>query len=317
MQREVDAIINPVAGNGKAARIWPRVERQLSGHQIQAHEHRTARAGEAAEIARRLRDEGRDDIVVVGGDGTVNETVNGLLAGDPALARETVISVIPCGTGRDFSRSIGIRSIDQAIVTAIDGKVRAIDVALARFATPDGETSRYFVNVGDVGLGAETAAYINHHERYAKLLGGFLTYFIGAIRTIAVYQPRLATVRVDGKIIHQGPLEIAFLANGRFHAGGMDVAPWSSNSDGELDVLVLRRVPKLVLMGSLLPKVYRGLHVGHPAVVNARGETIEVDGPEPLAIEMDGEQPGTTTLTVTVAKRALNVRVPDKGDDLR
>lgn len=311
MQREIDAIINPVAGNGKAARIWPRIERELRGHGISIREHRTTRSGEATAFARRLRDEGRTEIVVIGGDGTVNETVNGLLADDPALAQSTILSVIPCGTGRDFSRSIGIRSMDEAIATAIDGKVTSIDVALARFVTSEGESVRYFVNVGDVGLGAETAAYINAHERYSKLLGGFLTYLIGALRTIVVYQPRVATVRVDGQIVHQGPLEIAFLANGRFHAGGMDVAPWSSNRDGLLDVLVLRRVPKPVLMGSLLPKVYRGLHVGHPAVICARGETIEVDGPEPLAVEMDGEQPGTTSLKATVAKRALNVRVPD------
>lgn len=311
MQREIDAIINPVAGNGKAARIWPRVEQQLRGHGIELREHRTTRSGDATVIAQRLRDEGRTEIVVIGGDGTVNETVNGLLAGDPSLARTIVLSVIPCGTGRDFSRSIGIESLDQAIATTADGKVSAIDVAHARFMTADGEQERYFVNVGDVGLGATTAAYINAHERYAKLLGGFLTYLIGAVRTIVVYQPRPATVRVDGRVVHEGPLEIAFLANGRFHAGGMEVAPWCSNRDGMLDVHLLRRVPKLILMFSLLPKVYRGFHVGHPAVISTRGETIEIDSPQPLAFEMDGEQPGTTRLRATVMKRALNVRIPD------
>lgn len=323
MARQLHAIVNPTSGNGRAGRRWPALARQLRTLGIDLYEHLTRGPGDAAIIAARLLSDGVDEIVVVGGDGTLNETVNGLFAvpgshaargpgraaaGDPEpFCVGTVVSILPCGTGRDFSRSLGIRDLDHALAVLMHEEPVALDVGRISYQAGAARRERYFLNVADVGLGAEAAAYIN---RGSKALGGFLAYLVGAARTMLVFQGKVAHVVVDGEVVHDGPMAMVVLANGRFHAGGMDLAPLASLTDGQFDVLILRDVPKRTLLGSLLPSVYRGKHVEHPAVRYLRGRQVEIDGDGALLFEADGEQPGTTGLNALVLPGALRVRVP-------
>ncbi len=245
--------------------------------------------------------------MVVGGDGTLNEVVNGILEEDDVATADVVLSLIPCGTGRDFARSLGIRGPEHAVDIIATGSVKAVDVGSITYTQANVQARRFFVNVADVGLGAETAAWMN---RSSKRLGGFLGYLVAATRTILVFSGRPARVTVDGAVVHDGPVAMVVLANGRYFAGGMLIAPNASLCDGKFDIFVLDDVPKHTLLLSLLPSVYRGKHVGHPAVHYYQGASVEIHSPESLPFEVDGEQPGSTEIFATVRRGSLKVRVP-------
>jgi len=305
MIQEVDAIINPASGNGRTQRVWPGVAGRLRARGITVREHLTSAPGDATRLARDLVLGGAREILVAGGDGTLNEVVNGLFDDGRALAPDVVVSVVPCGTGRDFSRSLGIRNTDHALSVLTDGKVYTVDVGRITYQEDGAARNRYFLNVADVGLGAETAALLN---RSSKALGPFLAYFLGAARTILTFRGHVARVVVDGQTIFHGPIGMVVLANGRYHAGGMDMAPMASLTDGLFEVLVLREVPRRILLGSLLPRVYRGRHIGHAAVLHLTGREVMVEAEGTLLFECDGEQPGATDIRAVVLPRSLRVR---------
>lgn len=305
--RRLHVIINPASGNGRTRRAWPVIDRRLRRLGYEVDFRMTERNGDGARLGREAVQAGVDEIAVVGGDGTLNEVVNGLFAASHGDPPEIILTVLPAGTGRDFSRSIGIRSFDHALETLGNGTVAQLDVGRIDFSSDDGLQTRYFVNAGDVGLGAETAALLNQSS---KLLGGKLSYMLGAVRMILRYRGRPARVTVDGELMHDGAVTMVCLANGRFHAGGMLMAPGASMTDGHFDVLVLRDAPKYALLGSILPSVYFGRHINHPAISHRHGKVVSIEAGEPLRFEVDGEQPGTTDLTATVLPGALRVRIP-------
>lgn len=307
MDHEWHAIVNPTSGGGRTRKIWPRIAERMRENGFRLHLHETSHVGDATDIARRIVAEGVRDIAVVGGDGTLNEVVNGILEEDEVATADVVLSLVPCGTGRDFARSLGIRGPEHAIEVIRTGSVKAVDVGSITYAKANAQSRRYFVNVADVGLGAETAAWMNGSS---KRLGGFLGYLIAATRTILVFSGRPARVMVDNVIVHDGPVGMVVMANGKYFAGGMLIAPDASLCDGQFDIFVLDDVPKRMLLLSLLPKVYRGKHVGHPAVHYYQGGSVEIQSPESLPFEVDGEQPGSTDISVTVRRGSLKVRVP-------
>jgi len=303
------AIINPAAGSGRAGRTWPRLRQELTALGLTVHDVLTQAPGQAIRLAEQLVTEGARELIVVGGDGTLNEVVNGII--DPQgrpRRRDLVITPVPCGTGRDFARLFGITRPEQLASLLLNGERCHVDVGVLDFRTPDGNLARRcFVNMADIGLGAETAAWVSTST---KRLGGFLSYLIGAGRTILRHRSHPLELSVDGVVVYRGPAMMVALANGRFHAGGMRLAPMASVSDGRLEVFVLRDVPRRELLFRLLPAVYRGRHIGHPAVQHWQGQVVTIHAHVPLRIEMDGEQPGTTDVTAGVLHRVLTVRVP-------
>ncbi len=307
MDQEWHAIVNPVSGGGRTRKIWPKIADNMRAQGFRLHIHETSGVGDATDIARRIVAEGIRDIVVVGGDGTLNEVVNGIIEKDAVSTADVVLSLIPCGTGRDFARTLGIQSPEHAVDVIQSGSVQSVDIGSITYSSEGREIQRFFVNVADVGLGAETAAWMNHSS---KRLGGFLGYLVAATRTILVFNGRQTRVTIDGNEIHDGPADMVVLANGRFFAGGMQIAPTASVCDGMFDVFVLDDVAKHTLLLSLLPKVYRGKHVGHPAVHHYQGTTVEIHSPDALPFEVDGEQPGSTDIYATVRRGSLKVRAP-------
>jgi diacylglycerol kinase (ATP) len=307
MDHEWHAIVNPVSGGGKTRKVWPQIAERMRQNGFRLHLHETSRVGDATDIARRIVAEGVREIVVVGGDGTLNEVVNGVLEEDQVACADVVLSLIPCGTGRDFARTIGIRDADHAVDVLAGGEVAAVDIGSIEYSRSGEKSRRFFVNVADVGLGAETAAWMN---RSSKRLGGFLGYLMAATRTILVFSGRPARVTIDDVVVHDGPVGMVVMANGKYFAGGMLIAPNASICDGKFDVFVLDDVPKHTLLLSLLPSVYRGKHVGHRSVHHYQGATVQIQSPEELPFEVDGEQPGSTDIYATVRCASLKVRTP-------
>jgi YegS/Rv2252/BmrU family lipid kinase len=210
--------------------------------------------------------------------------------------------VLPSGTGQDFGRTYGIPSrFDAAVEVALHGGTRTIDVGRAQF--PGG--SRYFANVGSVGMSGAVAARAN---RTSKALGGRLTFFYALTREFLAWQNTEVTVTLDGGE-RRGPMHDVIVANGRWHGGGMLLAPDAATDDGLFEVVLIGDVGKLDFL-TTAPKLYKGGHVHHRKVEVLRSARVEVDAPSPLPIEVDGEQVGTTRALFEIVPGALRVRVP-------
>jgi diacylglycerol kinase (ATP) len=243
--------------------------------------------------------EARDSLlVVIGGDGTVNEVVNGVAETDAEVA------VLPSGTGQDFGRTHGIPSrFDDAVRVALGGETRTID--LGRVHLEDG-TSRFFANVGSAGMSGAVARRAN---AMTKVLGGKATFFYALTREFLAWQNTHVVVELDGGVRREGPMHDVIVANGRWHGGGMKLAPEAQQDDGLFDVVLIGDVTKLDFL-STAPKLYSGRYLSHSKVELLRSATAAVSAAEPLPLEVDGEPIGTTPARFEVVRSALRLRVP-------
>jgi len=249
--------------------------------------------------------DGAELLVVVGGDGSINEVVNGI--GESANVE---LAVIARGTGWDFIRTFDIpRDLDGAIDVALEGDVREIDLGVASFRSWAGEDARsYFANVASAGISGAIAKRANESS---KALGGRVSYYWSTFAVFFGWQTGDMTVTVDGES-REGRMIDAMVANGRYLGGGMMMCPEAEPDDSLFDVLIIGDVTKRDLL-FVLPKTYKGKHLPHPRLEELRGRVVTIDAPEPLPIELDGEQPGTTPVRFEILPKALRVRVPQQG----
>jgi diacylglycerol kinase (ATP) len=259
--------------------------------------------GEIADLAERAARGGAELVVVVGGDGTINEAVNGLLRVDepPELA------VIARGTGDDFVRTHGIpTAVEGAIEVALNGSGRPVDAGRVAYRERDGSPgTRDFANVGSVGMSGAVARRANSTS---KALGGRLTFFYALTREFVVWRNTEVAVEVDAETRH-GRMHDVVVANGGYHGGAMKLAPDARPDDGLFDVVLIGDVSKLDFL-TTAPKLYSGRHIGHPKVEVLRGARVVVDAPVALPLETDGEVLGTTPARFEIVPRAYRVRVP-------
>jgi diacylglycerol kinase (ATP) len=237
-------------------------------------------------------------LVVVGGDGTVNEVVNAV------AGTEAEIAVLPAGTGQDLARSQGIPAdFDDAVRVALAGEPRTIDVGRVELA---GGESRYFANVGSVGMSGAVARRAN---TMTKRLGGKATFFYALTREFLAWRNTQVTVVLDDGARRGGAMHDVIVANGRWHGGGMKLAPDARQDDGLFDVVLIGDVTKLDFL-TTAPKLYSGKYLAHPKVELLRSSSLAVTAAEPLPLEVDGEPIGTTPARFEVVPAALRLRVP-------
>jgi diacylglycerol kinase (ATP) len=243
--------------------------------------------------------EARDSLlVVIGGDGTVNEVVNGIAGADAEIA------VLPCGTGQDFGRTHGIpNDFDDAVRVVLDGATRTID--LGRVELDDG-TSRLFANVGSAGMSGAVARRAN---TMTKRFGGRATFFYALTREFLAWENTRVLVGLADGVRREGPMHDVIVANGRYHGGGMKLAPDAQQNDGVFDVVLIGDVTKPDFV-TTAPKLYSGRYLSHPKVELLSSPTVTIDAAEPLPLEIDGEPIGTTPARFEILPSALRVRVP-------
>ncbi|MGH3024734.1 MAG: diacylglycerol/lipid kinase family protein, partial [Gaiellaceae bacterium] len=263
------------------------------------------RPGHAAELARQAASEGARLVVAVGGDGTVNEIANGLLAAGGEEPPE--LAVIPRGTGTDFVRHFRIpRDLDRAVAAALSGGVRTIDAGRVTYRAWSGEdVSAHFVNSASAGMSGAVAQRANASS---KALGGKASFLWATLAVFARWHASELEVEVDEER-RSGLMYDAIVANCRYLGGGMAMCPEAEPDDGLLDVLLIGDITRRDL-ALTLPKVYRGTHLPHPKAEALRGRRVAVDGATPLPVELDGEQPGTTPAVFEIVPAALRLRVP-------
>lgn len=292
-QPAIQILINPVAGGGRSLGIWRRIGPQAAEMHPGVRAEMTGGPGHATLLAKEAVAAGCGRVLIVGGDGTVQEAVAGLLGTD------TAVGVIPAGTGNDFSRTHRIpRDPLAALKVAMGGPARRFDVGLVN--------GRPFVNVAGVGFDAEVAAWCKHRTR---LLSGPAIYVAGIFRHLLSFSPQELSVSLDGREFTQRCLLLA-VGNGRYYGGGMMMCPGAQPDDGLFDVCVGGNVGKLETL-RLLPLVFSGRHVERPKVATYRARRVTVASSVPLSIHADGEPTGMLPAVFEIVQRALLVAVPD------
>jgi YegS/Rv2252/BmrU family lipid kinase len=249
-------------------------------------------------LSRAAREAGDSLLVVVGGDGTVNEVVNGI-AGTGAE-----IAVLASGTGQDFARSHGIPTrLADAVGVVLAGETRTID--LGRVEVADG-TDRFFANVGSVGMSGAVARRAN---TMSKRLGGRATFFYALTREFLAWQNTEVTVRPAAGEERRGRMHDVIVANGLWHGGGMKLAPAARQDDGLFDVVLIGDITKLDFV-TTAPKLYSGRYLSHPKVELIHSPSVAIEAAQPLPVEVDGEPIGTTPARFEIVPSALRLRVP-------
>jgi YegS/Rv2252/BmrU family lipid kinase len=294
-------LVNPASDNGATGKRWPELAHRAARLGLTGETLLSERPGHLMELARAAVDDGATLVVAVGGDGTLNEVVNGVAGLDVDVA------TIPLGTGMDFGRTHRIPTkFEDAVRVALAGTPRTIDAGRVSFRTWGGEdVQRWFANVGSVGMSGAVAQRANG---MSKALGGKATFFYALTRVFFEWENTDVTVRFDGQE-RSGRMHDVIVANGVWHGGGMMLAPDARPDDGAFDVVMIGDVGKADFL-TTAPKLYKGKHVNHPKVEVVRTARVEVDAAEHLPIELDGEQVGTTPATFEVVPGAVRVRVP-------
>ena len=278
-------------------RGWPKLAHRAEALGLSGDALLSERPGQLGQLAAQAADAGASVVVAVGGDGTVNEIVQGLAGRDGVE-----LAVIPRGTGWDFVRTYGIpRDLDGAIAVARNGRARQIDLGRAAY----GEGQSYFANIASAGMSGAIAKRANETS---KALGGKVSYAWATLTVFARWRNDEVRVSVDGEQ-REGRMHDVVVANGRYFGGGMMICPHAEPDDGLFDVLTIGDLTKRDLLLTL-PKTYKGRHLPHPKAELLRGARVEIDAPRPLPVELDGEQPGTTPVVFEVVPKALRLRVP-------
>jgi YegS/Rv2252/BmrU family lipid kinase len=297
-------VVNPASSNGSTGRRWPELAQRAASLGLTGETLFSERPGHAIELAEQAARAGASLVVAVGGDGTLNETVNGIVRSGAAAE----LATIPLGTGMDFVRTYGIPTrFEDAVAVAREGVVRTIDVGRVAFSLWDGAPAeRYYANVGSVGMSAAVAQRANG---MSKALGGRATFFYALVRVFLEWQNGVVRVELGDGTTRDARMHDVIVANGRQHGGGMKLAPGAQPDDGLFDVVLVGDINKVDFL-TTAPKIYRGTYLAHPKVELVRSARVSVDADGRLPIELDGEQVGTTPARFEIVSGALRIRVP-------
>lgn len=300
-------IVNPVSANGTTAKEWPQFRKLLLENGYIFEDAITEYPGHAADLSRNALKAGYTTIMSVGGDGTLNEVVNGFFENGQPVAENSRLVVFSRGTGCDFIRTLGIKKGSEDLLAILArNEEKQIDVGCAKLIEEDGKTSdRYFINVADTGIGAETANRVNRHT---KLLKGLLSFMLGTVSTIILYKNKNLEVVIDDENVLSGRMSSVIIANGRYFGGGMKVAPDALLDDGVFDVFIFGDLSKTDMIKSF-PLIYDGKHLTHPKVRFFRGRKVKVRSGGKGLIEVDGEIPGSNDAEFVLMQKALKILV--------
>jgi diacylglycerol kinase (ATP) len=259
--------------------------------------------GHAEEIAREAVRDGFDQVVAAGGDGTLNEVVNGLAEGFGRVR----LGLLPLGTGNDFARSIGVPAdLEGALAVLEAGRVQALDVAVVAF---DGR-SRHFINMAAGGFGGE----VSEKAAEAKERWGPLAYMRAAVGALGELQGFRTTLTLNGAETLDLETYNVVLSNGRYVAAGIPAAPQAVLDDGLLEVMIVptTTMPQIAM---LVPTVLLGRHTGSDLLLFRKATRVEIQSDPPMAWNVDGEVIGEGRAIFEVLPRALEVVVgPDEEE---
>jgi diacylglycerol kinase (ATP) len=276
-------IVNPAAGAGRTRKKWPQIMARLKSIGLRFEHDFTEAPKHAVELAKDAVKQGYDTVVSVGGDGTINEVVNGLY--DSGTLEDVSLGIISTGTGSDYIRTIGIpRHYQEACQRLLNSKKILVDIGEVEYQNNGNIEKRLFVNFAGLGFDAEVVQATT--QRF-KVLGGMPAYLLGLMTTFLCYRNQEITLKVDGEVVIK-KVCTAVMSNGKYGGGSMFVAPDADLTDGCFNVLTIDDISKPDLLWSL-PRVYKGTHLTHPKVTMQLGQEIEIESDRRLPVQADGE----------------------------
>ena len=301
-------IVNPNAGNGSTGLNWPHIRALAKSSLSPFQSYVTTGPGDAGRFAREAISSGADEVVCVGGDGTLNEVLNGYMAHEESVRSGVRLGFIPNGTGGDFIKTVQIPgNIKQAVGVIAANNVRSVDVGRLHFRDHDGRTRcRFFHNISSFGLGGEVDQRVN---RTAKPFGPFISFIWATLISIFQYGKKTVHLKIDDHFRQTCTVWNVAVSNGQYHGGGMWVAPDASVNDGLFHVTVIGdlSVPEVLLN---LPRLYNGRIMQVKNVISVTGKKIEASSAQRVLLDIDGEQPGTLPVVIDLLPRALNLIAP-------
>lgn len=299
-------ILNPASAGGKTRRnmgIILNALRREFGEELYCNVTRTA--GEAEILARKASRAGCETVIAVGGDGTLQEVVNGFFENGRAVNPECRLGIIGSGTGRGFPLSLQLPgSLEDQIKIIRENRVKKVDVGKITYKNIRGFTlDRYFINECQTGIGGEVVKRVqNNHKR----LGGLLAFGSVTVRTALQYREPIMKVTLDRTTEIEDRILGIVVANGAYTGGGMNLAPGADVSDGWFNVLIMhaQSIPQRLMN---FPKIYSGKHIQSHKFSYYRAQHIAIDALEPVNLEADGELLGRPPCTIEMCTHAINV----------
>ena len=307
-QEEIFFLINPYAAQGKAGKWWKNITPLLDNAAIN-YQYAYTRGSSIGSQVEEAIGQGARIIFAIGGDGTVNEILNGVISNDQLKEDDIIFGFWPGGTANDFGRMIyDDLSSDAFIELLKNWKVKQVDIGKISFTGFSAHPEvRYFLNEFSMGLGADTCYIVNNNT---KAWGGRITFFAAALRAILEFKPMPISLDIDGEKVEDSYVLIS-LTNGCFFGGGMMIAPHAVIDDGYLDLVMAAGLKKSSII-KLLTKVYKGKHLEHQTVINKKVKKVHIESINRLLLEVDGETPGYTPVDVEILPYALPLIVPGK-----
>jgi YegS/Rv2252/BmrU family lipid kinase len=306
-------IVNPKSANGATGRRWLGLRRVIeTGFGGPFDVVFTEAPLHATELACCYLQRGYQLVVAVGGDGLINEVVNGFFDAGQNLFPEAALGILSVGSGGDFIKSLGwSRDLFTAALRLEGSETRIIDVGKAVFQNLQGETqTRYFLNMADFGAGGAVVERVN---RTTKAFGGTLSFLWGILSTLPTYRNKEIRFSINGAKETSAILNNLIVANGKYYGGGLKSAPDAVVDDGLFQFVAVGDVtfPEVLLN---LRRFRRGTYLTHPKVRSYVGKSLSAKSIEPVFIDMDGELVGTLPAVFEILPRAIRLKVSkDEG----
>ncbi len=306
-RERVHAIVNPHAGYGKSGKKWPFILEYMRELGFDVTWQLTEQRWHAYHIAKRYTEQGAHLLISVGGEGVLNEILNGMLAAAGAIVKLPCLAMIPIGTGTDLSRTLHIpKEFHGAVDIVKNGRELKMDIGRMTFYLGNRTWSRYFINASDAGLGGLVARITNS---VPKVLGGFLTFLLSSLVGLISFKRMKLELWVDGKFVDSGLMTIVGALNGQFFGGGMHAAPMAVVDDGIMEFMYVKDATFFKFLSKVLAKVYEGEHLAYHKVHVARGKELVVESSKTFLADVDGEVEKAQKIRVEVLPRAVGILV--------
>ncbi|MDR0419122.1 MAG: diacylglycerol kinase family lipid kinase [Prevotellaceae bacterium] len=303
-------IVNPKAGRGHGMRDWPTISNKLYFSGVVFTCVFTEKKYHAVELTVKAVNDGYRKIIVVGGDGTVNEVVNGLFIQKVVAPGDITLAVIPVGTGNDWVRMLGIpRTYNDAVSSICAERTILQDVGAVEFEESMVRQIRYMANVSGIGFDAMV------NRRFSRLKDRGRTskwlYLLSVLETIFKYRAKHFVVKVDGKLFFNGRLFSGASGVGKFNGGGMLQMPAAVMDDGLMDLTLIRKMT-LYRFFTNFQRLYNGTIYNFYKVKATQGKHIVIESNPPSPIEIDGEACGYSPFVINIIPKSIRVVVGEK-----